>query len=204
MKGKCVPKIIPLDEISNDGSGMLEIPKKCTVNEIGAFAIYNLQKNLNNEGDNIVEKVLADMIDDDPENSSEQPSCKSANLSPGYFLDQIRISIDSNEYPSISDVEKVMKPIRLSGRKDVLIDILVKCFKMKGKSVSKIIPLDEISNDGSGLLDFTTMSKVNEIGAFAIYKLQKNLSSEGCTIAEKVLTSSSESPSCKSTNLLPD
>jgi len=42
-----------------------------------------------------------------------------------------------------------MEPIRLRGRKDVLIDILVKCFNMKDKCVSKIIPLDGISNEGS-------------------------------------------------------
>jgi len=173
MKGKCVPKIVSLDGISDgniDGIDVLEFVTKSTVHELGAFVICKLQEK---KEDDIAMRAITSINDSSVESLSVSLCCEFTNLPINSVLDKIRSAIDSNECPSITDIEKVMEPTRLAGRKDVLIDVLMKCFKMKGKCVPKIFSLDEVGHDDSDALEFLTKSTVNEIGALVICKLHE-------------------------------
>jgi len=198
MKGKCVPrKVVSTDDEfgsdNDDGGYVLEDARKCTIQEIGALVMYKLEEKskLNEEnssaGGNDGLEISHDDDGSGAEYSNTFPPYDYADPSSYLVLDRIKTSIASNEYPSVSDVEQVMKPERLAGRKKVLIDILVKCFKMKGKCVPKtIVSLDDgiVDVDSSSILEFATKSKVNEIGEFVICKLQEKRKKKETPIIE--------------------
>ena len=55
-----------------------------------------------------LEFVIFKLKENARKNEEDSTSCKSTNMLSNPFLIRIRKSIDSNEYPSISDVEKVI------------------------------------------------------------------------------------------------
>ena len=93
IRGKCVSEIkVSSNGIISVDSSTLEFTTKSKVGDIGAFVKYKLQE------------ISA-------ENSSSSPSCIAGDFSSNPYLRSIKISIESDEYPLVSDIEQVMKPM---------------------------------------------------------------------------------------------
>jgi len=91
-------------------------------------------------------------------------------------------------FPKSEDVQVILRPKRLRGRKDMLRDILVKCFHLRGKCVPNLnlrdgdlldYYLNASPDDIDGYEDrkFVTQCSVKELGTFAIYKLLQHTKS---------------------------
>lgn len=94
----------------------------------------------------------------------------------GAALARIRRSLDKDTRPKSSDIETILQPKRLAGRKNLLQDILLKCFGMRGKCVpsktfySSVDSLDVNHTDKK----FVTSCSVHELGDFVAYTLRQD------------------------------
>ena len=92
----------------------------------------------------------------------------------GAALARIKRSLDKDKHPKSSDIETILQPKRLAGRKNLLQEILLKCFGMRGKCVpskkfySSVDSLDVNHTDKK----FVTSCSVHELGDFVAYTLR--------------------------------
>ena len=82
-------------------------------------------------------------------------------------LVRVETQLDSNELPSIADIELILKPPKLGRRKDLLRRILSEQFDLRGKCV----PADP-SNEGSEML-FVTQCSIDQLGAFVVQTVRE-------------------------------
>lgn len=110
----------------------------------------------------------------------------------GAALARIRRSMDKDKRPKSSDIETILKPKRLSGRKNLLQEILLKCFGMRGKCVPDLHLDEDDSKKFYASVDyldvnhmdkkFVTSCSVHELGQFVAYTLRQDDDSvENCS-----------------------
>jgi hypothetical protein len=97
-------------------------------------------------------------------------------------LERIRKALDEGSYPAVDDIEMILKPKRLTGRKKLLQEILLKCFGLRGKC----IPCLNLNHDEleefyltcqPGTLEemekqFVSTSSIHELAYFISYNLR--------------------------------
>jgi hypothetical protein len=83
-------------------------------------------------------------------------------LSPRDALGRIQVALDAGVLPCVKDVECILKPSKLSRRKDTLRRILSDGFDLRGKCV----PVDED-------MVFVTTCTIDHLGAFVLQKLRE-------------------------------
>eukprot|EP00804_Cyclotella_cryptica_P025057 CCRYP_016526-RA/>CCRYP_016526-RA protein AED:0.33 eAED:0.33 QI:0/-1/0/1/-1/1/1/0/298 len=78
---------------------------------------------------------------------------------------RINNALDSNQIPSIADVETILKPGRLGRRKAILLRILSECYGLKGKCIPGL-------RNGRVVLSFATTCTIKDLGTFVLSKLK--------------------------------
>lgn len=86
---------------------------------------------------------------------------------------RIQAQLESNQLPSLSDVEIILKPLKLGRRKDMLRRILNEHFDLRGKCVPS-----NFEGGDSGLL-FVTQSSIDELGSFVLLKMKERCKESG-------------------------
>lgn len=99
-------------------------------------------------------------------------------------VDRINASIIWGKYPDADDIKTILRPQRLSGRKDLLLEVLNKSLGLRGRCV----PVMDGSSKGnlqrfySNATEediencekkFATSSSLQELGMFILYKIEK-------------------------------
>lgn len=96
--------------------------------------------------------------------------------SPHVAMRRIEARLVENQFPAVEDVEIILQPGKLSGRKALLQRILRDCFDLFGRCIPEdFSESDEMSSDkpSTQVLQFVTAAPVQHIGAFVLYKLRK-------------------------------
>ena len=100
-------------------------------------------------------------------------------------LERIIHDLDTNTHPALADVQSILNPSRLAGRKDILKRILSQCFDLRGKCIPAVFSSDSLNDIHSDYYSealqagnypkkFVTQSSVREIGLFVLYQLYYN------------------------------
>jgi len=99
-------------------------------------------------------------------------------------LNRIQYALDMSSCPESVDVEIILEPKRVSGRKALLKDILLKCFGMRGKCVPDLrlgdgdLKTFYSSADSSQINEmdkmFVTTCSVHELGNFVSHQLRQD------------------------------
>ena len=102
-------------------------------------------------------------------------------LSPRQAMERIEEMINDKKKPLITDVDTVLTPKRLSGRKELLKLILSECFSLKGKCVPNLslvetdpseFYMNATMDDVNGVeKKFVTQTTVSELGSFVKFML---------------------------------
>lgn len=79
---------------------------------------------------------------------------------------RINDTLDCDGLPSIADVQAILNPSRLRGRKAVLLRILDDCFDLRGKCIPK-------QEGGNTELQFATTCSIQSLGDFVLMKLKE-------------------------------
>jgi hypothetical protein len=121
-----------------------------------------------------------------PTPNSEYSHAKKAEYLPKRVdaaLHRIKRALDESLHPKSADIEIILEPKRLSGRKDLFKDILLKCFGMRGKCVPDLRLEDGEFKKASSSADtsdvnkmekkFVTTCSVLEVGHFVAHKLRE-------------------------------
>jgi len=98
--------------------------------------------------------------------------------SPHAAMRRIEEQLAENKLPSVTDVEIILQPGKLSGRKPLLLRILRDCFDLFGRCIPEdFAEDDETSSDkpSTQVRQFATAAPVQHIGAFVLYKLRKKI-----------------------------
>ncbi len=103
-------------------------------------------------------------------------------LSPRQAMERIEETIRDNNLPLIQDIDTLLKPKRLSGRKELLKIVLKDCFNLMGKCVPDVSRVDSSENDfyasatntdvDSTQKKFVTQCTVYELGSYIKYLLR--------------------------------
>ncbi|KAL7576282.1 hypothetical protein ACA910_018107 [Epithemia clementina (nom. ined.)] len=101
---------------------------------------------------------------DSHEAAPEQASHDSHHLA----LERIEACLNIGKLPEIVDVEIILKPARMSGRKKILLRILSDGFDLRGKCISS-----ELSDSSQGA-KFACIVPIAELGRFVLYKLAQS------------------------------
>jgi hypothetical protein len=83
---------------------------------------------------------------------------------PSEAMERIERLLNAGGVPPISDVELILKPIKLARRKQMLRRILSDCFGLRGKCV----PSANEQSESAPTLIFVTKASVEELGAFCL------------------------------------
>jgi hypothetical protein len=86
------------------------------------------------------------------------------DMSPSEATERIERILNAGGVPRVSDVELILKPIKLPRRKQVLRSILSDCFGLRGKCV----PSASEQPESAPALIFVTKASVEELGAFCL------------------------------------
>jgi len=113
-------------------------------------------------------------------------SLKSKGMSPAIkeATDRINASIIWGIYPDTADIKTILRPQKLSGRKDLLLEVLNKSLGLRGRCVPAIggSSKDKLQRFYSHATKedvqhckkkFATLCSLQELGMFIIYKLEK-------------------------------
>lgn len=99
-------------------------------------------------------------------------------------VDRINASIIWGKYPDTADIKTILRPKRLSGRKDLLLEVLNKSLGLRGRCVPAI---DDSSKENLKIFytnateedmencekKFATLCSLPELGMFILYKIEK-------------------------------
>jgi hypothetical protein len=99
-------------------------------------------------------------------------------------VDRINASIIWGKYPDADDIKTILRPQRLSGRKDLLLEVLNKSLGLRGRCVPAMdgsskenlqrfyssATEEDIENSEK---KFATLSSLQELGMFILYKIEK-------------------------------
>lgn len=99
-------------------------------------------------------------------------------------VDRINASIIWGNYPDADDIKTILRPQRLSGRKDLLLEVLNKSLGLRGRCVPAMdgsskenlqrfyssATEEDIENSEK---KFATLSSLQELGMFILYKIEK-------------------------------
>lgn len=91
---------------------------------------------------------------------------------------RVQAALESNQLPSIADIELILEPPKLGRRKDLLRRILNEHFDLRGKCV----PADP-SDEDSALL-FVTQCSIDQLGSFVLEKMSESSDDGNSDVAQ--------------------
>jgi hypothetical protein len=107
-------------------------------------------------------------------------------------LAKVKTCLDSGEVPSAADVERVLEPAKLPGRKRVLVRLIAECFGLRGKCVPFSLPLQPpqirygagsafgtgagpiVIADGRSNVTFVTTASIEQLGSFCLHLIRNH------------------------------
>jgi len=113
-------------------------------------------------------EALSNLISSSVENQSPQNSKNMIKIKRKESMIQIEKCLDNGELPSSLDVQTIISPIRLAGRRPLLLRILKDCFGLYGKC----IPGDPSLGAESKML-FASTCNLDVLGTFVLDKLEE-------------------------------
>lgn len=106
------------------------------------------------------------------ESQSDKPSRKRTffphGSTPQDAILRIQAKLDEKKYPEVNDVRIIMGPQRLGKRKELLKNILLELFDLRGKCIPKNLDDDDEASDKL----FVTSAPIQQVGDFVIHLLE--------------------------------
>jgi hypothetical protein len=106
----------------------------------------------------------------------------SSNRNVNASLERIRKALNEQTYPAMDDLKMILKPKRLPGRKNLLQEILLKCFGLRGKCIPSLnlnnCELEEFYSECQPQIleemekKFVSTSSIHELAYFVTYNLR--------------------------------
>ncbi|KAL7488377.1 hypothetical protein ACHAW6_013930 [Cyclotella cf. meneghiniana] len=137
----------------------------------------NVMKNLRNKRSHKSKRAYQNRLQKSMGNATCPPGNEMAKFRHNFSRDEsgsdksiqailrINNALDSNQIPSIVDVETILEPGRLGRRKAILLRILSECFGLRGKCIPGL-------RKGSVVLSFATTCTIKDLGTFVLSKLK--------------------------------
>lgn len=107
-----------------------------------------------------------------PEKQSRKRAYLPKGLTPQDAILRIEAKLDENEYPTVNDLKIIMAPQKLGKRRDLLKQILLELFDLRGKCVPS-----DLNDEASDQL-FVTTAPVQQLGDFVVHLLETRAKKE--------------------------